>query len=46
MPACLLPSAGNHSNIILEVPRSNHKEWRKFKDNVTKKKKTFGEDEE
>ena len=25
-PACSLPSAGDRSNIILEVPRSNHKE--------------------
>ena len=24
--ACSLPSAGDRSNIILEVPRSNHKE--------------------
>ena len=32
------------SNIILRVPRSNHKEQGKFKDNVIKK--TFGEDEE
>ena len=24
--ACLLPSAGDRSNIILGVPRSNHKE--------------------
>ena len=24
--ACSLPSVGDHSNIILEVPRSNHKE--------------------
>ena len=46
--ACSLPSAGDHSNIILRVPRSNHKERGKFKDNVIlkKKKKTFGEDEE
>ena len=35
--ACSLPSAGNCSNIILGVPRSNHKEWGKFKDNVIKK---------
>ncbi|XP_065624222.1 LOW QUALITY PROTEIN: probable LRR receptor-like serine/threonine-protein kinase At3g47570 [Quercus suber] len=30
VPACSLPSAGDHSNIILGVPRSNHKEqdWR------------------
>ena len=43
--ACLLPSVGDHSNIILRVLRSNHKELGKFKDNVIKKK-TFGEDEE
>ena len=43
--ACSLPSAGDRSNIIFRVPRSNHKEWDKFKDNVIKKK-TFGEDEE
>ena len=43
--ACSLPSAIDHSNIILEVSRSNHKDWNKFKDNVIKKK-TFGEDEE
>ena len=42
--ACLLPSVGDRSNIILGVPRSNHKERGKFKDNVIKK--TFGEDEE
>ena len=35
--ACSLPSAGDHSNIILGVPRLNHKEWGKFKDNVIKK---------
>ena len=35
--ACLLPSAGDHSNIILGVLRSNHKEQGKFKDNVIKK---------
>ena len=35
--ACSLPSAGDCSNIILGVPRSNHKEWGKFKDNVIKK---------
>ena len=34
--ACSLLSAGDRSNIILGVPRSNHKEWRRFKDNVTK----------
>ena len=43
--ACLLLSVGDHSNIILRVLRSNHKELGKFKDNVIKKK-TFGEDEE
>ena len=43
-----LPSAGDRSNIILRIPRSNHRERDKFKDNVIKKKKkkTFGEDEE
>ena len=47
MHACSLPSVGDRSNIILEVPRSNHKEQGKFKDNVIKKKKkTLGEDEE
>ena len=49
LESCLLtPSAEDHSNIILEVPRSNHKEWGKFKDNVIKKKKkkAFGEDDE
>ena len=35
--ACSLPSAGDHSNIILGVTRSNHKEQGKFKDNVIKK---------
>ena len=35
--ACLLPSAGDHSNIIFGVLRSNHKEQGKFKDNVIKK---------
>ena len=34
--ACSLPSAGDHSNIILEVPRSNHKKQGKFKDNIIK----------
>ena len=34
--ACSLPSAGDRSNIILGVPRSNHKERGKFKDNVKK----------
>ena len=36
-PACSLPGAGDRNNIILEVPRSNHKERDKFKDNVIKK---------
>ena len=45
--ACSLLSAGDRSNIILGVPKSNHKEQSTFKDNVIKKKKkTFGEDEE
>ena len=35
--ACSLPSAGDRSNIILGVPRSNHKERGKFKDNVIKR---------
>ena len=35
--ACLLPSARDRSNIILGVPKSNHKEWGRFKDNVIKK---------
>ena len=43
--ACSLPSVGDCSNIILGVPKLNHKERGKFKDNVIKKK-TFGEDEE
>ena len=34
--ACSLPSAGDRSNIILEVSRSNHKEQGKFKDNIIK----------
>ena len=34
--ACSLPSAGDRSNIILGVPRSNHKEQGKFKDNNKK----------
>ena len=34
--ACSLPSAGDRSNIILGVPRSNHKEQGKFKDNIIK----------
>ena len=37
--ACSLLSAGDRSNIILEVPKSNHKEQGTFKDNVIKKKK-------
>ena len=36
--ACSFPSAGDRSNIILGVPRSNHKEQAKFKKNVIKKK--------
>ena len=35
--ACSLPSAGDHSNIILGVPRSNNKKRGKFKDNIIKK---------
>ena len=35
--ACSLPSAGDHSNIILRVTRSNHMEQGKFKNNVIKK---------
>ena len=35
--ACSLSSAGDRNNIILGVPRSNHKERGKFKDNVIKK---------
>ena len=34
--ACSLPSAGDRSNIFLGVPRSNHKEQGKFKDNIIK----------
>ena len=34
--ACSLPSAGDRSNIILGVSRSNHKEQGKFKDNIIK----------
>ena len=34
--ACSLPSAGDRKNIILGVPRSNHKEWDRFKDNIIK----------
>ena len=37
--ACSLLSAGDRSNIILGVPKSNHKEQGTFKDNVIKKKK-------
>ena len=36
--ACSLLSAGDRSNIILGVSRSNHEEQGKFKDNVIKKK--------
>ena len=43
---CSLPSVGDRSNIILKVPRSNHKEQDKFKDNIILKNKTFSEDEE
>ena len=43
--ACSLLSVGDHSNIILGVLRSNHKERGKFKDNVIKKKKNLGEEE-
>ena len=39
--ACSLSSAGDRSNIILEVPKSNHKERGKFKDNIIKAKNTF-----
>ena len=39
--ACSLLSVGDHSNIILGVLRSNHKERGKFKDNVIKKKKIW-----
>ena len=41
LSACSLPSARDCSNIILGVPRSNHKKRSKFKDNVIKKKKKF-----
>jgi len=34
--ACSLPSARDRSNIILGVPRSNHKEQDRFKDNIIK----------
>ena len=33
---CSLPSVGDRSNIILGVPRSNHKEQDRFKDNIIK----------
>ena len=36
--ACSLPSAGDRSNIILRVPKSNHKEHDRFKDNIIKQK--------
>ena len=36
--ACSLPSAGDSNNIILGVPRSNHKEQDRFKDNIIKEK--------
>ena len=39
--ACSLQSAGDRSNIILGIPRSNHKERGKFKDNDIKKKNTI-----
>ena len=42
--ACSLPTAGDCSNIILGVPRSNHKEQGKFKDDVIKKN-NLGEEE-
>ena len=34
--ACSPLRAGNRSNIILGVPRSNHKEQDRFKDNIIK----------
>ena len=34
--ACSLPSARDSNNIILGVPRSNHKEQDRFKDNIIK----------
>ena len=34
--ACSLPSVRDRSNIILGVPRSNHKEQGKFKNNIIK----------
>ena len=43
--ACSLPSVGDRSNIILRVPRSNHKERGKLKNNVIKKKNNLGEEE-
>ena len=36
--ACLLPSAGDCNNIILGVPRPNHKVQDRFKDNIIKQK--------
>ena len=44
MSACSLPSTRDCSNIILGVPRSNHKEQGKFKDDVIKKN-NLGEEE-
>ena len=38
MTACSLLSTRDRSNIILGVPRSNHKELGRFKDNLIKKK--------
>ena len=43
--ACSLLSAGDRSNIILRVPRSNHKKQGKFKNNVIIKKNNLGEEE-
>ena len=37
--ACSLPSAGDRNNIIFRVPRLNHKEQDKFKENAIKIKK-------
>ena len=34
--ACSLPSVGDRSNIIFGVPRSNHNEQDRFKDNIIK----------
>ena len=42
--ACSLPSAGDCSNIILGVSKSNHKVRGKFKENVIKKN-NLGEEE-